>query len=394
MTLAIPGHEPPCALLTGRNTFLFRRFDSVNPHRELDARHTEIRQMELTLASIWESAALFEVSIPNYKQLNQCRREVCLLKELWDTIGMVTSSIHAWETAPWREVNVEAMDRECKRFARCIRNLDKEVRAWDAFAGLESTVSDALSSLRAVAELQSPAIRERHWRQLVQATGVSFAVDEGTTLADLLRLQLHHFEDEVRSIADKAVKEMGTEETLTELCATWAGLEFRYEPHPRTGVPQLRSDEDLLELLEDNQVQLQNLMTSKHVAFFLEEVSGWQKRLSTADAVISTWFDVQRTWSHLESIFMGSEDIRAQLPQVPAKEIPLALLPYPSRGRRPPSARSSRPCPPLPGLASARRHLQRTSASQAATSQAEGKREGEMHTDQCVPGWLGKRKEG
>ncbi|XP_023100299.2 dynein axonemal heavy chain 9 isoform X1 [Felis catus] len=291
------------------------RFDSVAPHRQLDARHAEIRQMELTLASISESAALFEVSIPNYKQLNQCRQEVCLLKELWDTIAMVTSSIRAWETAPWREVNVEAMDRECKRFARCIRNLDKEVRAWDAFAGLESTVSDALSSLRAVAELQSPAIRERHWRQLVQATGVSFAVGEGTTLADLLRLQLHRFEDEVRSIADKAVKEMGTEETLTGLGATWAGLEFRYEPHPRTGVPQLRSDEDLLELLEDNQVQLQNLMASKHVAFFLEEVSGWQKRLSTADAVISSWFDVQRTWSHLESIFMGSEDIRAQLPQ-------------------------------------------------------------------------------
>uniref|UniRef100_A0A667HA36 Dynein axonemal heavy chain 9 n=1 Tax=Lynx canadensis TaxID=61383 RepID=A0A667HA36_LYNCA len=285
------------------------------PPPPLDARHTEIRQMELTLASISESAALFEVSIPNYKQLNQCRQEVCLLKELWDTIAMVTSSIRAWETAPWREVNVEAMDRECKRFARCIRKLDKEVRAWDAFAGLESTVSDALSSLRAVAELQSPAIRERHWRQLVQATGVSFAVGEGTTLADLLRLQLHRFEDEVRSIADKAVKEMGTEETLTELCATWASLEFRYEPHPRTGVPQLRSDEDLLELLEDNQVQLQNLMTSKHVAFFLEEVSGWQKRLSTADAVISSWFDVQRTWSHLESIFVGSEDIRAQLPQ-------------------------------------------------------------------------------
>lgn len=349
--------------------------------------------MELTLASISESAALFEVSIPNYKQLNQCRQEVCLLKELWDTIAMVTSSIRAWETAPWREVNVEAMDRECKRFARCIRNLDKEVRAWDAFAGLESTVSDALSSLRAVAELQSPAIRERHWRQLVQATGVSFAVGEGTTLADLLRLQLHRFEDEVRSIADKAVKEMGTEETLTELGATWAGLEFRYEPHPRTGVPQLRSDEDLLELLEDNQVQLQNLMASKHVAFFLEEVSGWQKRLSTADAVISSWFDVQRTWSHLESIFMGSEDIRAQLPQVP-KEIPLARLPYPSRGRRSLSARSSRPCPPLPGLASTQRHPQQTSASQAAKSQAEGKREGERYTHQRVPWMAGKKKRG
>ncbi|XP_054427204.1 dynein axonemal heavy chain 9 isoform X2 [Pteronotus mesoamericanus] len=291
------------------------RFDSADPHRMLDARHLEIQRMESTVASISDASSLFEVNVPDYKQLKQCRREVCQLKELWDTVGMVTSTIHAWEATPWKNINVEAMDLECKRFARYLRNLDKEVRAWEVFTGLENTVLNTLTSLRAVAELQNPAIRERHWRQLVQATGVSFTMDEGTTLAHLLQLQLHRFEDEVRGIVDKAVKEMGMEKTLKELQTTWAGLEFQYEPHPRTNVPLLRSDEDLIEVLEDNQVQLQNMMMSKYVAFFLEEVSVWQKKLSTVDAVTSMWFDVQRTWSHLESIFIGSEDIRTQLPQ-------------------------------------------------------------------------------
>ncbi|XP_038392820.1 dynein heavy chain 9, axonemal [Canis lupus familiaris] len=291
------------------------RFDSIDPHQVLDARHTEIQQLESTMASISEVASLFEVNVPDYKQLKQCRKEVCQLKELWDTIGMVTSSIRAWETTLWKEVNIEVLDGECKRFARHIRNLDKEVRAWDAFTGLESMVLNTLTSLRAVAELQNPAVRERHWRQLMRATGVSFTMGEGATLAHLLQLRLHHFEDEVRDIVDKAMKEMAMEKTLKELQTTWAGMEFQYEPHPRTGVPQLQSDEDLIEVLEDNQGQLQNLMMSKHIAFFLEEVSSWQKQLSTAHAVISTWFDVQRTWSHLESIFIGSEDIRAQLPQ-------------------------------------------------------------------------------
>ncbi|XP_005399408.1 PREDICTED: dynein heavy chain 9, axonemal isoform X2 [Chinchilla lanigera] len=291
------------------------RFDSVTPHQILDRRHIEIQQMESTMASICESASLFEVNVPDYKQLKKCRKEACQLKDLWDTIGMVTSSIHAWETTAWKDINVEAMDMECKRFARHIRNLDKEVRTWDAFTGLERTVINTLTSLRAVDELQNPAIRERHWRQLMQATGVSFTMDRDTTLDHLLKLQLHLFEDEVRGIVDKAVKEMGMEKVLRELQSTWAGMEFQYEPHPRTHVPLLKSDEDLIEVLEDNQVQLQNLMMSKYVAFFLEEVSGWQKKLSTADAVISLWFEVQRTWSHLESIFIGSEDIRAQLPQ-------------------------------------------------------------------------------
>ena len=56
------------------------------------------------------------------------------------------------------------------------------------------------------------------------------------------------------------------------------------------------------------------MMTSKYIGYFLEEISTWQKRLSMVDQVIVSWFDVQRTWSHLESIFIGSEDIRKQLP--------------------------------------------------------------------------------
>ena len=56
-------------------------------------------------------------------------------------------------------------------------------------------------------------------------------------------------------------------------------------------------------------------MTSKFIGHFLEDISAWQKTLSIVDQVISLWFDVQRTWSHLESIFVGSEDIRLQLPK-------------------------------------------------------------------------------
>ena len=90
-------------------------------------------------------------------------------------------------------------------------------------------------------------------------------------------------------------------------------MEFVHERHPRTGTVMLKSDEMLVETLEDNQVQLQNLMMSKYLSHFLKEVTSWQQKLSAADSVISIWFEVQRAWSHLESIFIGSEDIRAQL---------------------------------------------------------------------------------
>lgn len=139
-------------------------------------------------------------------------------------------------------------------------------------------------------------------------------MDHNTTLADLLKLNLHECEEEVKNIVDKAVKEMSMEKILRELDITWSSMQFEQEIHRRTGQKLLKASEELIETLEENQVQLQNLITSKYIAHFLEEVSSWQYKLGLADQVITLWFEVQRSWMHLESIFMSSEDIRKQLP--------------------------------------------------------------------------------
>lgn len=83
------------------------------------------------------------------------------------------TSIEDWKTTPWRKIDVENMDIECKKFAKDVRLLDKEMRPWDTYIMLEATVKNMLTSLRAVGELQNPAIRERHWIQLMASTKVS-----------------------------------------------------------------------------------------------------------------------------------------------------------------------------------------------------------------------------
>ena len=81
-------------------------------------------------------------------------------------------------------------------------------------------------------------------------------MDENTTLSDLLSLNLHEYEDEVRGIVDKAVKEMSMEKVLKELDVTWSTLEFEHEKHPRTQITMLKASEELIETLEDNQACL------------------------------------------------------------------------------------------------------------------------------------------
>ncbi|CAB3248911.1 unnamed protein product [Arctia plantaginis] len=285
------------------------------PYSSIDKIHIELMHFEDILKSLKKSSSLFDIQPPDEKNLKTCQRELKLAKQLWDYYYLVMGTIEFWKKSSWKKIDADGMDQECKRFTKDLRQLDKDMRTWQPYLSIESTIKNLITSLKAVTELQNPAIKDRHWLELMMLIKVKFHIDDDTTLADLLALNLHKFEEEVKTIVDKSVKEAAMEKTLKELEITWAQMEFEYAPHDRTGIKLPKTTEELIEILEDNQSQVQNMMSSKFVGFYEKEVTEWQKKLGTADAVITLWFEVQRKWQYLESIFVGSDDIRAQLPE-------------------------------------------------------------------------------
>jgi len=80
----------------------------------------------------------------------------------------------------------------------------------------------------------------------------------------------------------------------------------------------IQIDDAIMEALENDNLQLQNMSGQKYVQLnpmFQDAVANWQKKLGTVDSVLATWGDVQKKWQALESIFVGSADIRVQLPE-------------------------------------------------------------------------------
>ncbi|CAM9221157.1 unnamed protein product [Bubo scandiacus] len=219
----------------------------------LDGKQMEFRErfkMEASCQSGTENA----YACLSKKQMKQCQKEVRLLKRVWDISVYINSSIDVWTKTHWRQINVEQMDVQLRRFAKEMQSLDKEVHSWDVYRGLELKMKNLMSSLRAILELQNPA--EGHCYQVMNVTGVRLLVAEDITLTDLLRLQLHKVEDEVQSIVDNTVKEVGTEKILAEISSTCATIEFSYEEPRRNGAPLLKSDEQLLETLDNNQIRI------------------------------------------------------------------------------------------------------------------------------------------
>lgn len=138
----------------------------------LDKANTDVKDFEDEISKLGEQAHLFDLVLSDYKLLKATRKEIKQIKQLWDFINIVMSSMDEWKTTPWKKIDVEGMEMELKKFSKDMRTMDKELRAWNVYTQMEGVIKNMLTSLRAVTELQNPAIRERHWIQLMQATKV------------------------------------------------------------------------------------------------------------------------------------------------------------------------------------------------------------------------------
>ena len=86
-------------------------------------------------------------------------------------------------------------------------------------------------------DLGKAAMRTRHWKQLVRATGGAVNIsNEGLTrmtLGQFLELGLQYHADEVRKVVQRATKDVGIEKTLKTYEEIWLSKTFDLAKHTR-----------------------------------------------------------------------------------------------------------------------------------------------------------------
>lgn len=149
---------------------------SRNVYELCDFVNNEITDMNDQYNNLRESSFHFQLIPPDDTKLMQCKRLARMMKHIWDFMYAVSSCIDDWKKTAWKKINVDDMETECKRFAKDMRNFDKEMKNLKPYTETEAMIKNLLTSLRAIIELQNPAIRERHWVELMNATKVSFSL--------------------------------------------------------------------------------------------------------------------------------------------------------------------------------------------------------------------------
>jgi dynein heavy chain len=111
------------------------------------------------------------------------------------------------------------------------------------------------------------------------------------------------------------------EKTLAKLEVDWAVVEFEFDAHKDSGVQMIRLNEENFDMLEENQVNVTSMFSSRYLATFEDKIVYWQKALAAISEITVVVGEVQRTWSFLENLFIHSEEVKKELPKESIKFI-------------------------------------------------------------------------
>jgi dynein heavy chain len=237
-------------------------------------------------------------------------------QELWECAKESTMFIEEAQETRWNDVNPDGMEEAGRDFVAKVKKIPKACKDSDAFLGLDKFVKEFLKTVPLVGALRHPGMRPRHWTELMDATGTTFSMPSETPdmrLREILSLNLHNFGNEVEEITDKAVKESKQEDTIANLETSWSNINFAVSMYKDTDVPLVKISEEDFELLEADQLTLQGMVASRYV-FFKDQSTKWQKSLVVVSEVNQIMSEIQRMWSYLEPLFIGSEEVKKELP--------------------------------------------------------------------------------
>ncbi|KDO29332.1 hypothetical protein SPRG_05868 [Saprolegnia parasitica CBS 223.65] len=259
---------------------------------------------------------LFGMRPTEYPELTKTRKELALLDQLYGLYMDVVQTMEGYRNVLWSTVpstlddmssSIAIFDERCKRMPR-------KLCEWEAYRLLRKDISDFVDVLPLVRELSKDCIKPRHWVEIVKMTGTPLQYEsDAFRLKDLLDAKLLTTKDEIEYICDSAQKQLQIEMKLKDLKEAWAAASFEFGEWKSRGIPVLKGFVGVIEDLEEAQLQLQGMLSLRHVVPFKDLVQAKLTQLSETADVLELWVKVQTLWMSLESVFTGG-DIAKQMP--------------------------------------------------------------------------------
>ncbi|XP_031164939.2 dynein heavy chain 10, axonemal [Sander lucioperca] len=261
---------------------------------------------------------LLDLPVTVYPEVISMQKDMKGLRQIYGVYKAQKDAKMEWSQTLWVDLNIQLLQEGIEAFIKSLRQLPKDVRALPVAFFLEGRMKEFKESLPLLLDLKNEALRDRHWKELMERTGTSFKMNpESFTLENMFAMELNKYANVIGDIVTSAVKELSIEKGVKEVVETWENMKFSVLPYFKGTQERgfiLGAVDEILLNVDNDAMNLQSMAGSRFVGPFLGTIQQWEKDLSLISETIEVSLLVQRKWMYLESIFIGG-DIRSQLPE-------------------------------------------------------------------------------
>eukprot|EP00924_Labyrinthula_sp_SR-Ha-C_P016869 maker-scaffold_6-snap-gene-17.26-mRNA-1 protein AED:0.02 eAED:0.02 QI:0/0/0/1/0.75/0.6/5/0/4681 len=284
---------------------------------------TELASLESYQKTLSPSLLVFGIEPSQMDALALVRVDLEVLGKIFEVKINWEEQWKQWKDDVFESLILSSMEKTAQEYIKMVNKLGREpgkngvkggAKQLKSYIGLKEMVEQFRQTLPLIQDLKNPAIRPRHWKKLEKEIKKEFnPYSKAFTLAAVFSLGLHLHAEFISDLSGNATRELAVEKSLQEIEETWSKTKLdmtQYKGHYH----KVRSTEEIFLLLEDNQISISTMKASKFFSSFKDLILKWESILRTMSDNLDLFLQVQRQWMYLESIFVGGEDIKKQLP--------------------------------------------------------------------------------
>jgi dynein heavy chain len=274
----------------------------------------EIEQLQKTAYTYRAYQKNFKVEVTKFDELEETIGEIKLKELLWNSIDEWDTYFEEWKSARFDKLEPESLNQIVNRYGKNVYQIEKGLPPNNLLPLLKQRVEDMRNKMPMITDLRNPSLKKRHWDTIYQTIGYTPTQEEFLTLGKLIEIDAFENNERIQEISGQASSEASLEGILKKVEDSWKSVDFVVIPYKDSkDVFILGGTDDIQQNLDDSNINISTIASSRHVGPIKPRVEEWQKQLDIFYKTLDAWLICQRGWLYLESIF-SAPDIVRQLP--------------------------------------------------------------------------------
>ncbi|OHT12593.1 Dynein heavy chain family protein [Tritrichomonas foetus] len=273
----------------------------------------DVNELQERAEQIQKYQRVLQLKVSPIDELTTTSTNLNLKLLLWQTWKEWKEKAAAWAPTPFKTIDVDDFTNDLQKFTRVSMQVNSGLNDHPLVPIFKNAVNSFNEVLPVIVALTNPCLLSSHWTKIEHITGIPKLEETNFPLSFLMDKRIADFVDLIESIANDASNEAGLRKMLQEIQSTWDKIEFTMIPHKEIKDFYLVGDlEDVIAQLDETQVQLSTIRSSRYVGAIKSEVDEISKSMNQLAKCLDYITTFQIAFNSLNKVFM-SPDIQHAL---------------------------------------------------------------------------------